>query len=273
MVSVAAVQMKPEFMDVRRNLDKVARLAEQASRAGAKLAVFPECTLTGYGLTEAEARQIAAPIPGPGTEALIQLCRQLKISIMLGTIEIAGNGELFNSALLFDPESLRAHYRKTHLPTLGVDRYVTAGRQLVEPVETVAGRAGLLVCYDLRFPEPARVLALEGAQLILLSTAWPQAANLYPDFVVSTRAAENRVYLVAANRVGEERGTTYLGRSLIVDPTGRVLAEANQSDETILYAQVDPLMSDRKHLIFKPGEYELDLFNDRRPELYNPLTV
>jgi predicted amidohydrolase len=129
----------------------------------------------------------------------------------------------------------------------------------------------LLICYDLRFPEPARVLALGGAQVILLSTAWPQAASLYPDFVVSTRAAENHLYLVAANRVGEERGTTYLGRSIIADPDGRVLAEADRTEETLIYAEIDPSDSDAKQRVFRPGEYELDLFNDRRPELYSSL--
>ncbi len=272
MINVAAVQMNPDLMDVRSNLDKVAYFAEQASHAGARLAVFPECALTGYGLSEAEARQIAVPIPGPTSEALTDLCRQLDMTIMIGTIESEQEGALFNTAILIDPEGLRAIYRKTHLPTLGVDRYVTAGTHLLDPVETAAGRVGMLICYDLRFPEPARVLALDGAQIILLSTAWPRAASLYPEFVVSARAAENRVYLVAANRVGEERGTHYLGRSIIADPAGRVLAEANESDETILYAQIDPEKSDEKHLVFEPNEYELDLFNDRRPELYNPLT-
>jgi predicted amidohydrolase len=129
----------------------------------------------------------------------------------------------------------------------------------------------MLICYDLRFPEPARVLALGGAQVILLSTAWPQAATLYPDFLVRTRAAENHLFLAAANRVGEERGTTYLGRSIIADPDGRVLAEADQVGETLLFAEIAPDRSDAKHRVFRPGEYELDLFNDRRPELYSSL--
>ncbi len=190
---------------------------------------------------------------------------------MVGMLEAGQEGILFNTAVLVDSAGLRARYRKTHLPTLGVDRYVTPGDDSPMPVDIHFGRAGMLICYDLRFPEPARVLALAGAQMILLSTAWPQAASLYPDFVVSTRAAENHIYVIAANRVGSERGTTYLGRSIIADPDGRVLAEANPSEETILYAAIDPSESDAKHRIFTLGEYELDLFNDRRPELYSNL--
>lgn len=273
MITVAAVQMQPELMNPQANLERIAHLARDARARQAELIVFPECCVTGYGLTEAEARRTAEPIPGPATDQLKGLCGQLGTTIMVGTLELTHDGDLYNSAVLIDASGIRARYRKTHLPTLGVDRFVTPGEELLPPVHTPAGRAGLLICYDLRFPEPARVLALKGAQVILLSTAWPQAATLYPDFIVSARAAENHLYLVAANRVGEERGTTYLGRSIIAGPDGEVLAEANDSDEMILFARIDPSMSDKKHRIFRPGEYELDLFNDRRPQLYSPLNA
>lgn len=271
MFKVAAVQMKPDLIDVRSNLDKIARFAKKASAGGARLAVFPECAITGYGLTAEEARRIAEPIPGPTTRALGQLCAELNLVVMVGMLEVGEGTELYNTAVLINQDGLRGRYRKSHLPTLGVDRYVTPGDELTAPVDTPLGRFGMLICYDLRFPEPARVLALGGAQVILLSTAWPQAASLYPDFLVRTRTAENHLYLVAANRVGEERGTTYLGRSIIADPDGRVLAEADQVEETLLFAEIDPHRSDAKHRVFRTGEYELDLFNDRRPELYSSL--
>ncbi|MGD8850474.1 MAG: carbon-nitrogen hydrolase family protein [Anaerolineales bacterium] len=271
MITAAAVQMEPVLMNVRSNLDKIAAFSARARKEAAQIVVFPECAVTGYGLTEDEARDVAEPIPGPTTEVLTSISAQYQLVLMVGTLEVDQQGKLFNTAVLVEPTGSLARYRKTHLPTLGVDRFVTAGDDLSNPVDSSIGRAGMLICYDLRFPEPARVLALGGAQLILLSTAWPQAASLYPDFVVSTRAAENYIYLVAANRVGLERGTTYLGRSIIADPDGRVLAEAGQTEETIIYAAIDPDRSDAKHRIFRPGEYELDLFNDRRPDLYSPL--
>lgn len=271
MVKVAVVQIQPLLMEKTSNLEKIARFARQAADQGARLAVFPECALTGYALTKDEAASIAEPIPGPASEALVELCSKLDLAIMVGTLESDEAGQLYNTAILADPAGVRARYRKTHLPTLGVDRFVTPGDELTAPVETAFGRAGMLICYDLRFPEPARVLALAGAQLILLSTAWPQAASLYPDFIVSARAAENHLYLLAANRIGEERGTTYLGRSVIADPNGHILAQADQFEETILFADIDPSTSDLKHLVFEPGEYELDLFNDRRSDLYDPL--
>jgi predicted amidohydrolase len=271
MIKVAAVQMDPILFDRESNLDKISAFAHQASFKGAGLAVFPECAVSGYALTQDEAADIAEPIPGLTSEMLIKLCAELDLTIMVGMLESNELGDLYNTAILVDPEGLRARYRKTHLPTLGVDRYVLPGEELQPPVDTPFGRAGMLICYDLRFPEPARVLALGGAQMILLSTAWPNAASLYPDFVVSTRAAENHLFVIAANRIGEERGTTYLGRSIITDPDGHILAEASQTDEAILLAEIDPTVSDQKHRIFAPGEYELKLFKDRRPELYAAL--
>jgi predicted amidohydrolase len=271
MMKVAAIQMDPILFDRKSNLEKIAALAHQASLQGARLAVYPECAVTGYALTPDEAAHIAEPIPGPTSDMFVKLCAETDLTIMVGMLESNKQGDLYNTAILVDPQGLRARYRKTHLPTLGVDRYVLPGEELQPPVDTSVGRASMLICYDLRFPEPSRVLALSGAQLILLSTAWPSAASLYPDFIVSTRAAENHIYVVAANRIGEERGTTYLGRSIITNPDGHVLAEAGNSEETILYAEIDPLESDQKHRVFKPGEYELNLFVDRRPRLYTPL--
>jgi predicted amidohydrolase len=110
-----------------------------------------------------------------------------------------------------------------------------------------------------------------GAQIVLISTAWPSAATLYPDFVARTRAAENGIFLVAANRIGEEHGARYLGHSLIIGPDGEVLAQASGEEETILYADIDPSLSDQKRRVFLVGEYELDIFNDRRPKLYGEL--
>ena len=268
----AAVQMEPILLDPEANIEKITSLIHQVSKRGAQIAVFPECAVTGYALLVEEAAAIAEPIPGPRTDTISVACREAGlVAVVVGTIEKDEYDRLFNTAVLVGPEGLIARYRKTHLPYLGVDRYLAAGDALPGPFETSAGRLGILICYDLRFPEPVRVLALAGAQVILLPTAWPRAATLYPEFMAQSRAAENGLYLIAANRVGEERGTHYLGRSVIVGPDGEMLAEAGVEGEEILCLEIDPAQSDHKQRIFVPGEYELDLFNDRRPELYHPL--
>lgn len=268
----AAVQMKPQILQPDTNLEKIHTLLDEAAHQGADVIVFPECATTGYGLTPEEAESVAQTVPGPWTERLSEACAHSGVQVIaLGTLEVDSQGHLFNTSVLLGPQGVVSRYRKTHLPFLGVDRYLAAGDEICGPITTPVGKLAMLVCYDIRFPEPARVLALAGTQVILISTAWPQAATLYPDFLAQTRAAENHLYLVAANRIGEERGTRYLGHSLIIAPDGTKLAEASGDREEILYATLDPTESDRKRLVFVPGEYELDPLKDRRPELYGSL--
>lgn len=272
MVRVAAVQMQPALLDVPANLKRVLESATQAAARGARLIVFPEMALSGYAITPDEAQAVAQVIPGPATESLRATCADRGAAVVVGMLERDADGTLYNASVLVDEHGVRAAYRKTHLPLLGVDRFLAAGDGFAPPAETPAGRVGLLICYDLRFPEPVRVHALRRAQVVALSTAWPAAATLYPEFMARSRAAENRIVLIAANRVGEERGTRYLGRSLIVAADGTLLAEASPQGEDLLLADIDPANSDVKRLVFEPGEYELDLFGDRRPELYRPLS-
>ena len=271
MVRVAAVQMKPEVLYLEKNLQSILLGFEEAVAAGASLVVFPECALSGYDLSLAEAQSMAESIPGPLSERLLQSCKELGATIMVGLLEKDDNGRVFNTALVIGAGGILGIYRKTHLPHLGIDRFLAPGDALLPPFKTPVGQVGTLICYDLRFPEPCRALALMGAQIVLISTAWPRAATLYPDFVARTRAAENGIFLVAANRTGEERRAQYLGHSLIIGPDGEVLAQADGEEETILYADIDPTRSDQKRRVFLAGEYELDIFNDRRPKLYREL--
>lgn len=272
MTQFAIVQMHTRPLNPDANLQKVVARLEQAAAQGAKLAVFPECALTGYFLSAEEAASVGETVPGPRTERLAEACRLHNVHAVVGTIENDAAGRCFNTAILVGPDGLLGRYRKTHLLCLGVDRFLTPGDSPPAVYETPLGRLGVLICYDLRFPEPARVLALSGAQAILLPTAWPAAATLYPDFIARTRAAENGVTILAADHVGEEQGRRYLGRSLAVGPDGEVLAEAGREQETILTVEVDPARSLHKHRIFIPGEYEIDLFGDRRPEHYGRIT-
>ncbi len=271
MERVAAVQMRPELLQAEKNLEAILFSFEEAVTAGAKLVVFPECALSGYDLSLEEAQTVAESIPGQLSEQLSQTCQNLNATIMVGILEKDDSGRIFNTALVTGPEGILGRYRKTHLPYLGIDRFLDSGEELLPPINTPVGRVGTLICYDLRFPEPCRALALMGAQIVSISTAWPRAATLYPDFVAQTRAAENGVFLVAANRIGEERRARYLGHSLIIGPDGEILAQAGGEEEIILYADIDPSLSDQKQRVFLAGEYELDIFKDRRPNLYGEI--
>src|SRR5262249_17446556 len=140
--------------------------------------------------------------------------------------------KLFNAAVLVGPKGVVGNYRKVHLPGLGVDRHVDPGDRpfAVHEIDVGGGgtlRVGMLICYDASFPEGARVLSLLGADVIALPTNWPPAAMSVAQYVLNTRANENHVFFIAVDRVGEERGFRFIGRSKICDCLGDTLAVAD----------------------------------------------
>ena len=266
---VAVAQIEPKLGEKDRNLDVCLRRIGEAAAAGAQLLVLPECALPGYMWDSAEeALPYAETIPGPSTEALERECARLGLHVVCGLLEREGDS-LRNAAVLVGPGGLVGTYRKTHLPFLGVDRFVVPGDEL--PVfETPLGRIGIEICYDLRFPEVTRSLALAGAEIVAHPTNFPVAARIQTELITRARAAENRVYLLTANRVGKERWGEFCGWSQIVDPYGNRLAEAAETGETLLTADVDLEKARDKDYVI-PGTYELYLFGHRRPELYTAL--
>jgi len=266
---VAVAQMEPRLAETERNLDAALERLEEAAAAGAQLLVLPECAIPGYMFDSAEeALPYAEEIPGPTTEAFERECARLGVHAITGLLERDGD-TLYNAAILVGPDGLIGSYRKTHLPFLGVDRFVTPGGEF-KVFDTALGRIGLIICYDLRFPEVTRTLALQGADMVALPTNFPMAAKLQCDVIAPARAAENRIYLLVANRVGKERWGEFCGWSQIVDPYGTRLAEAGESEEALLVADVELEKARDKDYVV-PGEYELYLFGHRRPELYGAL--
>jgi predicted amidohydrolase len=266
---VAVAQLEPKLAEKERNLDACLARLEEAAAEGAQLTVFPECAIPGYMFDSAEeALPYAEEIPGTSTDAFESECRRLGVHAIAGLIEREGD-TLYNAAILIGPDGLIGSYRKTHLPFLGVDRFVTPGDEL-KVFDTALGRIGLIICYDLRFPEVTRTLALHGADLVALPTNFPMAAKVQTEVITLARAAENRIYLLCANRVGKERTGEFCGWSQIVDPYGKRLAEAGETEEALLVAEVDVEKARDKDYVV-PGEYELYLFGHRRPELYGAL--
>jgi predicted amidohydrolase len=267
---VAVAQIDPLLGEKERNVEVCLARLEEASAAGADLLVLPECSIPGYVFDSAEeAMPFAEPIPGPSTDVLAAACTRLGIHVVCGLLETDGT-DLFNAAVLVGPQGLVGSYRKTHLPFLGVDRFTRGGDEL--PVfETPLGRIGIEICYDLRFPELTRALALAGADFVALPTNWPLAARVNAELLCPARAYENRIFLLVANRVGVERTAEFCGRSQIVDPGGVRLAEAAPTGEALLVADVDVEHARDKSIVPTPGEYEMHLFGHRRPELYGAL--
>jgi predicted amidohydrolase len=267
---VAVAQIEPKLAEKERNLDLCLARLEEAAVQEAELLVLPECALPGYVYESGdEALPYAEEVPGPSTAVLEEACARLDAYVVCGLLERDGDA-IHNAAVLVGPDGLVGSYRKSHLPFLGVDRFVQAGEEL--PVfDTPIGRIGIEICYDLRFPEVTRSLALAGAEIVCLPTNWPVAARANAELLAPARGYENLVYLLVANRVGKERTAEFCGRSQIVDTTGVRLAEADATSEALLVAEIDVARAREKSIVPAPGEYEMHLFGHRRPELYGAL--
>jgi predicted amidohydrolase len=266
---VAVAQLDPKLGERERNLEACLQRFEEAVAAGAQLLVLPECAVPGYMFESLEeGLSYAEEVPGPTTEAFERACARLDAYVVCGMLQRDGD-LLRNAAVFVGPEGLIGTYWKTHLPFLGVDRFVTPGDELTV-WDTPVGRIGVEICYDLRFPEVTRTLALKGADFVAHPTNFPMAAKVQTELITVARAAENRIYLLTANRVGKERSGEFCGWSQIVDPYGKRLAEAGETEEALLVAEVDVEKARDKDYVI-PGEYELYLFGHRRPELYGAL--
>lgn len=268
---IAGVQMDVQIGEIDANLDRMCQKLKEAHAGGALITVFPECAVPGYcfGSLE-EALPYSQPVPGPATSRMSQLCAELQCYAIFGMLERAGD-RVFNAAVLVGPEGVSGNYRKVHLPFLGIDMFTTPGDRPFAVQAAGPVRVGMNICYDAAFPESARCLSILGADLIALPTNWPPGAECTAACVINARAMENGVYFIAVNRVGTERGFTFIGRSKIVDPTGNVLAEAQTLGEELLFADIDPERARNKHVIRVPKKHEIDRLADRRPELYGPL--
>jgi predicted amidohydrolase len=270
---IAAVQTDCTLANRPLNLQRVRRKLREAAAAGARLVVFPECALTGYAFeSKEEAWPHAEPVPGPSTDVLAADCSELGVWAVVGSLErVEETGALFNVAILLGPMGLAAVYRKIHLPFLGVDRFATPGDIPFEVHDLGGLRVGMSICYDGSFPESCRVLALLGADLVVLPTNWPTGAATTVKYLVQARALENHIYYATVNRVGEERGFRFIGQSRVVEPSGELLAASEGDRQEILYAEVDPDRARQKHIVKIPGKYELHRVRDRRPEMYGQL--
>jgi predicted amidohydrolase len=270
-IRVAACQIDPQLGEVDRNLEHIERVVAEAAAAGARLVVLPEAAVTGYVFENLdEALTVAQRAVAVAEQRLADAAVKAGVALIVGTLEAEAR-EVFNTALIFSGDGRRFRYRKMHLPYLGVDRFATPGPDAPEVYELAGMRVGVLICYDLRFPEAARICALEGADLVALPTNWPVGVQFHPGIFAPARAAENHVYLLACDRVGEERGTTFIGRSILLDCNGKELAVASDTEEAILFGEVDPALARQTHHRRIPGEHEWDTINDRRPGLYGRL--
>jgi predicted amidohydrolase len=268
---IAGVQIDIAIGQVATNRAKIVGKIEEAAGLGATLIVFPECALTGYGFeSRDEALQFAEPIPGPSVSEVQAVCAAHRVAAIFGMLERDGD-RLFNACVLVGPEGVIGSYRKAHLPLLGVDRFAVRGDRPFAVHDVGGLRVGMHICYDGSFPETGRVLTLLGADLLVLPTNWPVHGENVAEHLMACRAIENVVYTMAVNRVGDERGFRFIGRSSISGTRGERLAFASDRDEEIIVADIDPEVARQKRLVHRPGEHELDRIGDRRPLFYEEI--
>lgn len=264
----AAVQFRPDFANADSNAQRITRDLRHLADEGVELAVYPEAALTGYCFDTREEAESAALILEDSEQIheIGNACKENRIHCIFGFAEKNGRN-LYNTAAFFGPTGLLGVYRKTHIPCLGLDRFVTEGDSLTV-FDSPIGRIGILICFDIRFPEPARTMALSGADIICLPTNWPTSAEPSSDILCPARAIENHVFIVASNRVGVEKDFRFIGRSKIVAPGGDVLQALDNEEEGTIIADIEVAEARNKRLVRIPGKYEMDLFAARRPELY-----
>ena len=222
--------------------DMLARLrqaANDAAASGAQLLVLPELFLTGYNIGADALRVQAEAADGASATEAAAIARDARLALLYGYPERGADGRLHNSALLLGADGARlGNYRKTHL--FGdMERAVFTPGEVAFVLADIGGiRVGLLICYDVEFPEMVRGLALRGAALVAVPTALMLPYEFVPRMMLPVRAFENQVFVIYANRCGEEAGMAYVGESCIVAPDGSVLARAG-SGEALLCATLD----------------------------------
>jgi omega-amidase len=261
-MKIAAAQIACALGDVGANLRKMRDFSACAKEQGAELILFPEASDTGYSMPV--IRDLATPWAEGAVPALQETAKDLSITIVAGVSERDGD-VVYNSQVFIDPRGeILASYRKTHLfvlPPNDESACYRPGDKFVS-VETAGFQFGLAICYDIRFPEVCRTLALEhGANVLLVSSAWPTPRVAHLRALAIARAIENQSYLVLANRSGVDAGVTCCGTSAIIDPSGAVLASASEDGEELLLADisVEAIAEVRN---------KMPVFTHRRADLY-----
>ncbi|MFD6331317.1 carbon-nitrogen hydrolase family protein [Streptomyces niveus] len=262
---IALLQSSGRPGDAAKNLEIVAGAARDAAAGGAGLLVCPEMFLTGYAIG-ADVSRLAEPADGPAAEAVARIAGEHGIAVLYGYPERAGDGaRLYNSARLIGPDgSPLANYRKTHLFGGYEQEWFTPGDTPVVQAEFDGLRIGILICYDVEFPENVRAHALAGTDLLLVPTAQMHPFQFVAESVVPVRAFENQMYVAYVNRTGPEgegpAAFEFVGLSCLAGPDGTTRARAGRGDE-LLFGDVDPEL-------LRASRADNPYLRDRRPGLY-----
>jgi predicted amidohydrolase len=256
---IALYQGAGKPTEVEENLKIIHAKSVSAADQGADLIIFPELFLSGYNIGQT-VQDLAQQADGPAYHQAARIAREADIAILYGYPERLDT-EVYNSALLIDRNgSTRANYRKTHLYGSYEKSFFKPGDTLLI-AELEGLNIGILICYDVEFPEAVRALTYAGADLIAVPTALMEDYCRVAEHIVPTRAYESEIFVAYVNRCGFEGDTIYCGHSCLIGPDGRDILKAGQSEE-LLVAVID------KKAIAKERETN-PVLKDLRPDLYN----
>jgi predicted amidohydrolase len=261
-MKIAAAQISCVLGDVGANLRKIRDFSARAKEGGAELVVFPEVAETGYSMPVIAA--CATSWTEGAVPELQKIAKDLSLAIICGVSE-REDVSIYNSQVFIDASgNVVGSYRKTHLFTgtpIGEDECFSPGNEL-KSFPFGGLRLGLSVCYDLRFPEVYRTLAIEQkANVFILSSAWPFPRIEHFRTLVTARAIENQSYMISSNRVGTDEGVTCCGSSAIIDPYGITLASASSDREEVVLAEVS-------EEVITSVRNKMAVFAQRRPDVY-----
>jgi len=256
-IRTASIQFNVRQGDVDANLAYVREALERAAAQGVQLAVLPEMWSSGFAYKN--LNELAKRTAGI-VEELLELSGRLKLVICGSMPEPDGVGKVFNTIFLVDNGRLAGIYRKIHLFSLLKEDLAFAGGDKWLLADTSIGKVGVIICYDLRFPELTRRLAIEGAQVICVPAQWPKPRQEHWRALLRARAIENQLFVVACNACGLIGKLDFFGMSMIIDPKGEVLAEAGEEECEIVAPLDMQVMVDWRA--------QIPCFNDCKPECY-----
>lgn len=259
-MKVTCIQMDMQFAKPEENFAHAEDLIRQAVKDSPDVLVLPETWNTGF--FPKEDLELLADRDGKTVKARIgALAKEFGVNIVAGSVANVKNGKVYNTAYVFDREgNCIASYDKTHLFTpMGEDSYFEKGDHLCR--FTLDGKScGLIICYDVRFPELTRSLTVPGLDVLFMVAQWPDVRTFHLRSLTTARAIENQMFLCCCNSCGKAGQTQYGGNSAIIDPWGETIALAGEGEE-LLSAECD-------FSILQNIRTSINVFADRRPELY-----
>ncbi len=258
-MKISLVQMDIVLGRPEENQNRVAdHLDCTMAQESPDIVVLPEMWNTGYDLSRLEEIADRGKLPA----WLAELAEKYRVTLVAGSIAEKRDDGFYNTSYVFSPEGKElSAYSKVHLFRLmEEEKYLQPGKRRAPLFSVGSAQAGSMICYDLRFPELSRAMALEGAQLLFVPAEWPHPRLNHWRLLNQARAVENQMIVIAVNRVGSDKNNTFCGHSMVVDPWGEILGETGE-EETVLTVEVDPEEVDRVR-------NKIPVFEDRVPSCY-----